>query len=73
MFNTGAWRSQETRCDRTRTWLQQKFLRVARAYLHRLIGRDPGSTDHERDLDVELVQLPLIDGQGELTWRVKQA
>lgn len=37
-------------------------------YLHRLIGRDPGSSDHERDPDVELVQLPLVDGQRELTW-----
>lgn len=45
-----------------------KFLRFVRAYLHRLIGRDPGSTDHERYPDVELVQLPLINGQGELTW-----
>lgn len=44
-----------------------KFLRFVRGYLHRLLGRHPGSTHHERDPDVELVQLPLIDGQGELT------
>lgn len=66
MFKTGACTSQETR------WVKQKrvaakFLHVVRDYLHRLLRRDPGSTDHERDLDVEVVQLPLIDGQRELT------
>lgn len=36
--------------------------------LQRLVGFDSGAADHERDLDVEFVELPLVDGQGELTW-----
>lgn len=36
--------------------------------LQRLIWFDAGATDHERDPDVKLIQLPLINGQRELTW-----
>lgn len=36
--------------------------------LQRLVGFDAGAADHERDPDVELIQLPLVDGQRELTW-----
>jgi len=38
-----------------------------RVHLQRLLGLDSGASDHQRDSDVELVQLPVVDGQRELT------
>ena len=37
-------------------------------YLAGLVGLDVRSSDHERNSDVELVELPLIQRERELTW-----
>lgn len=67
MFKTGAWRRWETRRDQIKS-VCSKFRGFLGGYLHYLVGCDSRSTDQERDPDVELVELPLIDGQRELTW-----
>ena len=36
--------------------------------LQHLVRFDAGTADQERDPDVEFIQLPLVDGQRELTW-----
>ena len=40
-------------------------------YLGGLVGFDVRASDHERNLDVELVELPLVQRKRELTWRRK--
>lgn len=38
-------------------------------YLAGLVGFDIWSSDHERNFDIKLVELPLIQRKRELTWR----
>lgn len=40
-------------------------------YLTGLVCFDVGTSDHERNPDVELVELPLVQRKRELTWRAK--
>jgi len=40
--------------------------------LQRLVWLDARAANQERDPDVKLIQLPLIDGQRELTWNRDQ-
>lgn len=38
-------------------------------YLAGLVGFDAGASDHQRNPDVKLVELPLVQRKRELTWR----
>lgn len=41
-------------------------------YLAGLVGFDVRSSDHERNSDVKLVELPLVHRKRELTWRARR-
>jgi len=47
--------------------LTKCILLVIKMYLAGLVGFDIWSSDHERNSDVELVELPFIQRQRELT------
>lgn len=53
--------------DRIEQETERLQLHVSCGYLHGLIWIDSRSADHERNPDVKFIQLPFINGQGELT------
>lgn len=52
----------------TEVLFEQKAVTEVCVYLAGLVGLDVGASDHQRNPDVELVELPFIQRQRELTW-----
>lgn len=64
MCSTGACGGQATR--KTLSEETKGHSGSAAHDLQLLLGFDARTSDHQRDSDVKLVQLPLVDGQREL-------
>lgn len=55
-----------------RVYNQRTLIHTLVSYLTGLVGFDVGSSDQKRNFDVKLVELPLVQWEGELAWREKR-
>lgn len=58
-----------TSISRVRLCNQHTLTHTLVPYLTVLVGFDVGSSDQKRNFDVKLVELPLVQWEGELAWR----